>query len=272
MRSAFRFSPARYGPLWCIVLVARRLSVIDEAPVKPARTRTRRKRWVDQRSTFWVRLLIALFTPIFRLWIRYFRWFDVGKVPSTGPFFLISNHTTGMDPFLTGFSLRHRAVRGPGRIELFSHLAAAFIMRKMGMFPLRQRVADPVAIRTVVELLRADQLVTVYPEGGRSKDGALQPFDIGFARLALRLRAPLVPMAIAGGTQLMPMGSMIPKRNTAVVAVYGDAFDLSRFYGQGLTPEVLSAAAQVMHVRVAELLQRAQQERSKILSEHPNAR
>lgn len=228
----------------------------------------RRKTWVDQHSRFWVHLLIALFTPVFRYWVRYFRWFDVEKVPATGGIFMISNHTTGMDPFLLGFSLRQRMIRGPGRVELFQQRVPAFIMRKIGMFPLRQRVADAAATRTVLELYRAGQLVLVFPEGGRSQTGELQAFEPGFARLVIKLKAPLVPVAIAGGTQLLPIGSYLPRRNTPVVAVYGDPFDLSEFYGQDLTPDLLSRACRVMEDRLAELLTRAREERAKIAREH----
>jgi len=144
----------------------------------------------------------------------------------------------------------------------------AYIMRKIGMFPLRQRVADAAATRTVLELYRAGQLVLVFPEGGRSENGELQPFEPGFARLVIKLKAPLVPVAVSGGTQLLPIGAYIPRRNTPVVAVYGDTFDLSNFYGQELTPELLTRACEVMQDRVTELLARARNERAKIAREH----
>ncbi|GAC1507575.1 MAG: hypothetical protein NVS2B16_02980 [Chloroflexota bacterium] len=228
----------------------------------------RRKTWVDQHSRFWVRLLTVLFTPVFRYWVRYFRWFDVEKVPSSGGIFLLSNHTTGMDPFLIGFSMRHRTLWGPGRIELFQQRIPAYIMRKIGMFPLRQGVADAAATRTVLNLYRAGQLVLVFPEGGRSGDGELQKFTPGVARLIIKLKAPIAPVAISGGTQLLPIGAYLPRRNTPVVAVYGDPFDLSEFYGQELTPELLDRACQIMYDRLAGLLARARAERARIAADN----
>ena len=249
--------------------------MIDEAPSedmaetpRQAGRATRRHGWVEQYDPFWVKLLTVLFTPIFRYWVRYFRWFDVENVPPTGGMFLICNHTTAMDPFLVGFSMRHRVFRGPGRVELFKYRIPAYIMRKIGMFPLRQRVADAAAVRTIFELIRGEQMVLVFPEGGRSRDGQLQPMIPGFVRLALKLKVPLVPMAIAGGTDLMPMGKVIPKRNTPVAAVYGTPFDLSAFYGRPITPDLVEEVAKVMHDRMAEQLERAREERARIAAEN----
>jgi hypothetical protein len=42
----------------------------------------------------------------------------------------------------------------------------------------------------------------VFPEGGRSNNGELQPFIPDFARLIIKLKAPLVPAAVAGGRTL----------------------------------------------------------------------
>jgi 1-acyl-sn-glycerol-3-phosphate acyltransferase len=47
----------------------------------------------------------------------------------------------------------------------------------------------------------------VFPEGGRSEDGVLQPFREGAAYLAIKAEAPLVPIAIVGVRNVLPMHS-----------------------------------------------------------------
>jgi 1-acyl-sn-glycerol-3-phosphate acyltransferase len=49
----------------------------------------------------------------------------------------------------------------------------------------------------------------VFPEGGRSHDGALQPLKEGAAYLAIKAQAPLVPVALIGTREILAMGSAV---------------------------------------------------------------
>jgi 1-acyl-sn-glycerol-3-phosphate acyltransferase len=51
-----------------------------------------------------------------------------------------------------------------------------------------------------------DILMVVYPEGTRSVDGTLLPFKMGAFVLALQLGAPVIPVAVFGGRQIMGKG------------------------------------------------------------------
>ncbi len=48
--------------------------------------------------------------------------------------------------------------------------------------------------------------ILVFPEGGRSATGELQPFEEGAAYLAIKAQAPLVPLALIGTREVLPMG------------------------------------------------------------------
>jgi 1-acyl-sn-glycerol-3-phosphate acyltransferase len=45
----------------------------------------------------------------------------------------------------------------------------------------------------------------VFPEGGRTSDGELRPFLSGAAFMAIRAQVPLVPMALSGVYELLPI-------------------------------------------------------------------
>jgi 1-acyl-sn-glycerol-3-phosphate acyltransferase len=45
----------------------------------------------------------------------------------------------------------------------------------------------------------------VFPEGGRTPTGALQPFLSGAAYLAIRAKVPLIPIALSGVYDLLPI-------------------------------------------------------------------
>jgi 1-acyl-sn-glycerol-3-phosphate acyltransferase len=53
--------------------------------------------------------------------------------------------------------------------------------------------------------LRAGMPLFIFPEGGRTEDGKLQPFMNGPAFLAIRAQAPVVPMALIGTYELLPI-------------------------------------------------------------------
>jgi 1-acyl-sn-glycerol-3-phosphate acyltransferase len=200
---------------------------------------------------------------LFRYWIRCYRIVGPENVPSSGGLFLIANHTSGLDPFLVGGFLKHRMITGPGKAELFSNPIFAYVLRRIGLFPLHRGAADPAAVRHIVEIYRGGGVVLIYPEGARSTDGQLLPFVPELARLIIKLKAPLVPVAIAGANDALPIHGRIPRLHTPVAVVYGTPFELDRYYGQKLTPEVMHEAAQVMRDRVAELLEVAREERRK---------
>src|ERR1035437_8308719 len=56
-----------------------------------------------------------------------------------------------------------------------------------------------------VKALRGGMALFVFPEGGRTLNGALKPFLSGAAYLAIRAQVPLVPMALSGVYELLPI-------------------------------------------------------------------
>ncbi len=56
-----------------------------------------------------------------------------------------------------------------------------------------------------VKALRAGMPLFVFPEGGRTPTGELRPFLSGAAYLAIRAQVPLVPIALSGVYDLLPI-------------------------------------------------------------------
>jgi 1-acyl-sn-glycerol-3-phosphate acyltransferase len=205
---------------------------------------------------------------VFRFYVRRFRAYGAENVPPQGAAFLVANHTSGIDPLLIGLAVPQRMLLGPGKIQLFANPVFAYVMEKIGIFPLHQGVADAAAVRTMVEAYRKGRVVVVYPEGGRSKTGEMIPFMEDFTRLVLRLKAQLIPAGIAGARELLPLGSWIPRADTACAVAIGRPFDLSGFYGKGLGDDVLTEATAVLWNRVHEMVQEAEMRREALAARH----
>ncbi len=137
------------------------------------------------------------------------RWLGVELVPDTG-FVLAANHVSSMDPFILGMPLwpARRPVRYMAKAELFNS-ALGWAMRAIGTFPVRRGEADADAMRTALELLRAGEIVGMFPEGTRASKGLRKKFQPkphpGTARIALAAGVPLVPAAVVGTERLLSL-------------------------------------------------------------------
>jgi len=86
-----------------------------------------------------------------------------------------------------------------------------FLMKAFGAFPLNIDTIDKSAHRSAVELLNQGRALVVFPEGGRTRTGRLEPFKPGAFRLALSHGAPIVPVTILGADSVWPVGQMLPR-------------------------------------------------------------
>ncbi len=96
-------------------------------------------------------------------------------------------------------------------------------MRMAGFIPVRRDGTIEGAKASSAEALRAledQRCVVVYPEGTRSRDGALLPFKKGPFFLAMESGAPVVPVSIAGTKALLPKGSLNLQPGTVTVTFH----------------------------------------------------
>jgi 1-acyl-sn-glycerol-3-phosphate acyltransferase len=63
------------------------------------------------------------------------------------------------------------------------------------------------AIKSAVRSLRRGMPLVIFPEGGRTLDGKLQPFLPGAFFLAIKAQAEIVPIALVGTFDLLPMNT-----------------------------------------------------------------
>lgn len=218
--------------------------------------------WIDQQSRTFYAIALKVVGWFLRFYIRHYLATGAENIPSTGGVFVIANHTSLLDPFLLCYPISNRVLRGPGKVELFKGKYASWLLYKIGIFPLRQGGSDPAGVRTMVELYRRGECVAVFPEGGRSDTGELKPFFPDFARLAIKLHATLVPAAMAGPEEVLPVGALWPRPNVPVRVIFGEPLELSQYYGAKVTREMAEEAAQFLQDRVAALQVQARAERA----------
>jgi len=125
-------------------------------------------------------------------------------IPVEGPAILACNHVSFVDAILllaasprpVHFVMDHRIFRVP-------LLGALFRLAKA--IPIAPQKEDPrtyeAAFERAAQVLREGDLLAIFPEGGITRDGQLQPFKGGIMKILERARAdglqpPVVPMAL----------------------------------------------------------------------------
>ena len=158
-----------------------------------ARARTRGPSFVYE--------LVRVFSSLYAWTLLRARAIGAQNVPETGAAILAPNHFSYMDHFLIGIFIR-RKVRFMAKSQLFSPWAR-WIYLQGGVFPVRRGARDEEAFVTAEAILDRSGVVAMYPEGGRSRTGDLQPqAKPGVGRLALESGAPVVPIAILGSSRI----------------------------------------------------------------------
>jgi len=79
--------------------------------------------------------------------------------------------------------------------------------------------SDTKEVKKIVGKIRSGPSVVVAPEGTRSKDGKLLPFQKGGFLIAVLARVPVVTMVITGGLKLLSKGSRHPNPGTMKIKI-----------------------------------------------------
>ena len=125
------------------------------------------------------------------------------RVPRRGGVILASNHQSFLDPVLVGVALRRRP-RFLARESLFRHAPFAWLIRSLGAVAIQRDAVGAAGVRRCVELLGQGQVVLMFPEGTRTRDGEVGTVRPGVALIARRARVPVVPVTICGAYEVWP--------------------------------------------------------------------
>ena len=123
------------------------------------------------------------------------------NIPEHGPVLLVCNHVSFMDPMLVMGCVR-RPVRFVMYYKIFDIPFLRFIFKSAKAIPIAGAKEDPAilerAFAEVDKELAAGNIVCIFPEGGITRDGTMQPFRPGVERILATRAVPVVPLALRG--------------------------------------------------------------------------
>ncbi|WP_413380453.1 lysophospholipid acyltransferase family protein [Alkalihalobacillus sp. 1P02AB] len=148
------------------------------------------------------------------------------NIPDEGSVLLCCNHISNFDPPLLGSYIK-RPIHYMAKQELFEKPILKSLLPRLKAFPVKRGMSDKQALRTAIQYLRDGEMLGLFPEGTRSKDGKLGKGLAGAGFFALRSNATVIPCAVIGPYQ----------KFKPLQLVYGDPIPFDEHRQNKLTAE-----------------------------------
>lgn len=179
------------------------------------------------------------FYPIARAIVKvivriFFRVKYVGdeNIPTSQGYILASNHISNLDAVVHAIHLKSR-VFYMGKAELFENRFVACLMRHVQGFPVNRSRGDLSAIEYAIRVVEEGNILGIFPEGTRSKDGKPLPPKAGIALIANKTGADVLPVSVYCEGKIRPFKKITVRfgkliKNEELVIENGKASELKK--------------------------------------------
>jgi len=177
---------------------------------------------LGQRLFYWVCRTTMLWT--LRVFFR-FRRRGMQRIPRHGAVLLVANHQSYLDPPIIGVCLS-RQMNPIARAGLFVNTAFSWFLGRLNTISIREDGAgDTAAMKKALRLLKAGEIVLLFPEGTRTETGEVGEFKRGAGLLIKRAKCPVAPVAIDGAFEAWPRTRKTPKLFSRVRVQIGEPIE-----------------------------------------------
>jgi 1-acyl-sn-glycerol-3-phosphate acyltransferase len=152
-------------------------------------------------STTWSRLIMkTIFSPVTVT--------GLDKIDTSKPHVYAVNHASALDIPVLYVNLPFQ-FRIAFKKELLSYPIVGWQLKRSGQVCIdQQNPSHSVSsIRAALKGLKAGLPLVIFPEGGRTPDGEIKPFLQGAFFLAIKAQVDIVPVALIGTYELLPMNT-----------------------------------------------------------------
>jgi 1-acyl-sn-glycerol-3-phosphate acyltransferase len=131
-------------------------------------------------------------------------------VPKTGPFLLIANHGSYLDPPLLGHTCYRRRMHYLAMSGLFKFPPFRWLISSLGAIPIERIGNAGPGLKASLKCLSEGHGLVIFPEGSRSPDGELHQFKRGVMLVIRKAKVPVVVAGIAGAFDCWPIFKKLP--------------------------------------------------------------
>ncbi len=197
----------------------------------------------------------------------------VEHVPRDGPFILVANHCSNVDPPIIGWAVGQRTgrvIHFMAKDEMRGWPVAGWLAQQSAVIFVRRGEADRAAQKAAIDALADGRPIALFPEGTRSRDGHLKAGRGGAAFLAMRSGAPLLPVGISGTHRIFPGRSRWPHPTKVVVRI-GEPLRLPHVPGGRLDRPALAEGTERIMAAIEGLLPERQRRLEAASGSSPDA-
>ena len=138
--------------------------------------------------------------------------------PASGGGLVCANHQSMFDPPLVGLTCPRR-MNYLARDTLLRVPILAPLIKFFDTIPIDREGGGLAGLKETLRRLKAAELVLIFPEGTRTRDGEVAPLKPGFIAVARRSRVPLIPVGLDGAYQAWPRTARFPRLGRLAVVI-----------------------------------------------------
>ena len=155
--------------------------------------------------------------PIFKFLFR--GELDGAKnIPDKNSFIIVSNHGSLLDPPFLGHALGKK-VSFMAKQELFKIPILSQIIKACGAYPVKRGLFDKNSIILASKKLFNDEIIGIFIDGTRQKDGFVNKPKNGAALIASKTQKLLLPVAIINSHRLVRFKFFLPFFNKVIIRI-----------------------------------------------------
>ncbi len=173
-------------------------------------------------SKFWFYIVHLFLRGFFTLFCG-FKVVGWKQLRRKGAYIMAGNHVSYLDPPMFG-AISARRVNCMAKKELFDVPVLGPILHSLHSFPVDRESNDTWPIKHAISLLKSGEIVGIFPEGQRVKDGSDVEGAMGVALIAKQTMAPVFPISCIGGKEAVTFKNKIPHFKKVKVVIHEPIF------------------------------------------------
>jgi 1-acyl-sn-glycerol-3-phosphate acyltransferase len=139
------------------------------------------------------------------------------NLPASPSFVMVANHASHFDVLVLGSALRlawrdHICPLAAGDVFFERPVLAALVTTLINARPVWRRRPGSHEVNTLRQHLQSgNSIYILFPEGGRTRDGSMQPFKAGVGMMVAGTSVPVVPCHLRGTFDVFPANRVVPR-------------------------------------------------------------
>ena len=151
------------------------------------------------------------------------------NIPETGGVVLCPNHISNYDHLAVATHMK-RQVHFMAKAELYKNFIVRKVLLAVGTIPVDRGKVSLETLKESLRVLKNGEILGIFPEGTRVKNGERRKPMEGFVVFALKTKSPILPVHIEGEY----------KFRGKINIKFGKPIELNEYYGKKVKPEEMS--------------------------------